>query len=215
MRDYLILKDFENIFFSIRDNLQKNIEYLSKLDSYIGDGDHGVTIFKGFNKIAEEIQNKDIKSISELFIFAGNTLILTLGGTTGPVFGSMIKEMGKVIKLEQDKIYLEDIYRMFYGACEISMKIGRGAKPGEKTMVDALYPAVVSLKTSLDSNLDLSTALKKMSEEAKNGAESTKEMIATKGRAQYLKEKSIGYMDAGAASVAIIIDSFHIESIKA
>ena len=90
------------------------------------------------------------------------------------------------------------------------MKIGKGAAPGEKTMVDALYPAVQSIKNSIKDNISLEKALEDMSEAVDNGATSTKNMIATKGRARYLGDRSVGFQDPGATSMAIIIKAFSI-----
>ena len=99
---------------------------------------------------------------------------------------------------------------MFEKGLDTSQTIGKGAKPGEKTMVDALYHAVLSLKKSSNENKSLKEALEAMSMAADKGALSTKDMIATKGRARYLGERSLGYKDPGATSVAIIIKAFAI-----
>ena len=99
---------------------------------------------------------------------------------------------------------------MFEKGLDTSLTIGKGAKPGEKTMVDSLYPAVLSLKKSFTENKSLKEALEEMSVAANKGALSTKDMIATKGRARYLGELYIGFQDPGATSVAIIIKAFFI-----
>jgi dihydroxyacetone kinase-like protein len=106
-----------------------------------------------------------------------------------------------------EKISADDLCLMFTDSLNKIMKIG-GAKPGDKTMVDALYPAINSLKESISQKLSLKDSLELMLEAAKKGAESTKEMVAVKGRARYLGERSLGYQDAGATSVYIIIGTF-------
>ena len=98
---------------------------------------------------------------------------------------------------------------MFEKGLDSSLTIGKGAKPGEKTMIDALYPAVLSLKASFNENKPLIKALEEGSVAADKGALSTKDMIATKGRARYLGERSIGYQDPGATSISIIIKAFY------
>jgi dihydroxyacetone kinase-like protein len=127
---------------------------------------------------------------------------------TEVVFGSMFVSMGEAVSNDLEAVGLGDLYKMFEKALDISMKIGKGASPGEKIMVDSLYPAVESLKKSIKDNKVLKDALKAMSEVALKGAVSTKEMIATKGRARYLGKRSLGMQDPGATSIAIIIEAF-------
>jgi dihydroxyacetone kinase-like protein len=207
LKNYLDLEDLKKIIFRINENIRKNIEYLSKLDSVIGDGDHGITISSGFRNTAEKISEKDFNSISEFLKFVGNNFISAVGGTTGPIFGYLFSEMGKTAEGLAEKISADDLCLMFTDSLNKIMKIG-GAKPGDKTMVDALYPAINSLKESISQKLSLKDSLELMLEAAKKGAESTKEMVAVKGRARYLGERSLGYQDAGATSVYIIIGTF-------
>jgi len=207
LKNYLDLEDFKKIIFRINENVEKNIEYLSKLDSVIGDGDHGITISSGFRSTVEKISEKDFTSISEFLKFVGNNFMSTIGGTTGPIFGYLFSEMGKTAEGLNEKISPDDLCLMFTNSLNKIMKIG-GAKPGDKTMIDALYPAINSLKESISQKLSFKNSLDLMAEAAKKGAELTKEMIAIKGRARYLGERSLGYQDAGATSTYIIISAF-------
>lgn len=207
MKDYLNLEDFKKIIMLINKIIEENKEYLSKLDSVIGDGDHGITISSGFKDTVEKIKEKEFQSVSDLLKFVGNNFMSTVGGTTGPIFGYLFSEMGKADESKKEKISLNDLYIMFSQSLNKIMKIG-GAKRGEKTMIDALYPAVNSLNDSVNKNISLKDALEQMALSAKRGSESTKEMVATKGRARYLGERSVGFQDAGATSTYFIINAF-------
>jgi len=206
--DKISLDDFKNIFTLIQKDIELNAKYLCELDSVIGDGDHGTTISKGFCSAVNQIKENNPNNIRDLFLTVGNAIMDTVGGVTGVVFGSMFISMGEAIPQTAVSVGIEELIKMFESGLETSLTIGKGTKPGEKTMVDALYPAVLSLKKSFAENKSLKEALKEMSDAAAKGAISTKDMIATKGRARYLQERSVGYQDAGATSIAIIIKAF-------
>ena len=202
--------DFKNIFTKIRDDIEMNVKYLCELDSVIGDGDHGSTISKGFNNAVKQIEINKPNNIKDLFLIVGNSIIDSVGGVTGVVFGSMFTSMGEAISETTTAVGIDGLIAMFERGLDTSLTIGKGAKPGEKTMVDSLYPAVLSLKKSLNENRSLKEALEEMSIATDKGVLSTKDMIATKGRARYLGERSIGFQDPGATSVALIIKAFSI-----
>ena len=207
MKENLNLEDFKEIINGINETIQENKNFLSKLDSFIGDGDHGITLAKGFSKAIEDLKVSDPDNISDLLRSTGKSLIVTIGGVTGPIFGSLFSEMGKVLDKEKKSVDIQDLYNMMSGSLNKVMALG-GAKPGDKTMVDALYPAVESLRSSLEKKLSLKQAFEDISAAAKGGAESTKEMVASKGRARYLGERSIGYEDAGANTIYFIFEVF-------
>lgn len=204
----LNIEDFKQIFKNIQTDINSNVGHLCELDSIIGDGDHGLTISKGFNNAVKQIEINKPKNIRDLFLVAGNAIIDLVGGVTGIVFGSMFTSMGEAIPETVTSIGIEELIEMFEKGLDNSLTVGKGAKPSEKTMVDALYPAVLSLKKSSNENKPLKEALEAMSMAADKGALSTKDMIATKGRARYLRERSLGYQDPGATSMAIIIKAF-------
>ena len=207
MKENLNLEDFKEIINGINETIQENKNFLSELDSFIGDGDHGITLAKGFSKAIEDLKVSDPDNISDLLRSTGKSLIVTIGGVTGPIFGSLFSEMGKVLDKEKKSVDIQDLYNMMSGSLNKVMALG-GAKPGDKTMVDALYPAVESLRSSLEKKLSLKQAFEDISAAAKRGAESTKEMVASKGRARYLGERSIGYEDAGANTIYFIFEVF-------
>ena len=204
------LDDFKDIFTAIQDNIKSNVKYLCELDSVIGDGDHGTTIAKGFDNAVKQIEINNPNNIKDLFMVVGNAIIDLVGGVTGIVFGNMFTSMAEAISETTVSVDIGGLASMFEKALDSSLTIGKGAKPGEKTMVDALYPAVLSLKKSFNENKLLKQALEEMSAAADNGALSTKDMIATKGRARYLGERSLGHQDPGATSIAIIIKAFSV-----
>jgi dihydroxyacetone kinase-like protein len=203
MRDVLKLGDFKKIIININQTIQENASYLSELDSTIGDGDHGITIARGFRNAVGKLDETNPKSISELLKATGLTLISTMGGAAGPIFGSIFTEMAKSADGLQ-AIDLSNLYDMFYSALDKVSKLG-GAKPGDKTLIDALFPAVESLKDSVSKGLAIKESLKKMSIAAKKGAASTKDMVSNKGKSRYHGQRSLGYQDAGATTMYLII----------
>ena len=208
MKEELDLGDFKKIIKAINDVIQENKKHLSELDSFIGDGDHGTTLARGFSNVMDKIKSEDPSNISDLLKTTGKTLIVTIGGVAGPIFGTLFAEMGKIIDSAKESVVLQDLYMMFSNSLNKIMALG-GAKPGEKTMVDALYPAVESLKESAEKNLSIKDSFGNMSRAAKKGAESTKDLVATKGRSRYLGERSIGYEDAGANSIYFILNAIY------
>lgn len=207
MKDILIFNDFKNMILKISDVINENILFLSELDSVIGDGDHGTSMARGFNNTVEIIIKNNPKSISEILDLVGSTMISTIGGVTGPVFGSLFSGMGEAYSKEKNEINLNELSNMFTKGYEKVMEVAP-AKPGEKTMVDALLPALESLEDSVKKGkIAIKDALESMAKAAKVGAEFTKDMIATKGRARYAGERALGHEDAGANTIYLIIRS--------
>jgi len=204
----LTLNDFRKIINNVNMTLQENKMFLSQLDSVIGDGDHGISISKGFLNAIKKIEELNPQNISDLLKLTGNSIAVVIGGVTGPVFGMFFSEMGRAISYEKESIDLNDLTLMFSRSQENIMKLG-GAKPGDKTMIDALYPAVKALKEAADKNLSLKEAFADMVKASKAGAKSTSKMVAKKGRARYAGERSLGYEDAGANTVNLIINAFY------
>jgi len=207
MPEKLSIDDFKKIFININNTIKENVLYLSELDSQIGDGDHGITISRGFETAVQKIDEGSPNTINELLKIAGNALIFSMGGASGPIFGTIFLEMSKA-SVNKQLISLADLASMFSSALDGVSKLG-GAKPGDKTMIDSLYPAAGSLKNSVLKNLSLKESLQKMLAAAENGALSTKDMVASKGRAKYSGERSIGHQDAGATTLFFIIKAFY------
>jgi dihydroxyacetone kinase-like protein len=208
MKESLNLEDFKAIITGINNIIQENKIALSKLDSVIGDGDHGVTMAKGLEAAMEKLEIKNPESISELLKTAGNAIIITIGGVAGPIFGTFFSEMGKAIDASKETVDLKDLTAMFRAALDKIMRLG-GAKPGDKTMVDALEPAVKDIEASNISSTDIKSAMESMVKAAKKGAESTRDMVSLKGRSSYAGERSRGYEDAGANTVFFTLKAFY------
>lgn len=193
-------------FFELaKDYFESYLHELSRLDSVLGDGDHGQSMLKGFLCIQKEVAGKSFGSISELFSVAGRTMMREIGGTCGPLFATIFLQ-GALVSKGKETLKTEDFARMLRSSCDKIMALGK-AKQGEKTMLDALIPAAEDLESSAAKGLDLAEALSSAAKVAKQGAEATKDMRATKGRGRYQGEQSIGHKDPGAASVALIVQS--------
>jgi dihydroxyacetone kinase-like protein len=195
------MKILENIAKTIKDNE----EFLTKLDSAIGDGDHGVNLSRGFDIIIEKLPNLENNNIHEILNDVGNTLLETVGGSVGVLYGSAFMKAGNIV-MDTEKILLDDLVRMVEAAENAITSLGH-AKVGEKTMLDTIHPFLETLRDASKENLSLMESLKRSVKAAKDGLESTKDMIARKGRAKYFGEKTLGHQDVGATSSYLMIES--------
>lgn len=184
--------------------IQANKEYLSKIDGEIGDGDHGINMNKGFTICQERIEGKDIDFTEALKALA-MVLMMEIGGSMGPLYGTMFMEMAKVTKDKED-IDKHVFYEMLDAAANGIQKLGN-AKVGDKTLIDTLIPALKTYKEELDSDSEFTQALEKMCEAAEKGKDSTIDLVAKIGRASRLGERSRGVLDAGATSCFLLIQS--------
>lgn len=207
-----MLEDFNarEIVKRLVDVIQENKEWLSEIDGAIGDGDHGVNMAKGFSMAAEKIDFTE-NNLSEQFKLLAMTLISSIGGAMGPIYGSFFLSMSKELK-GKDQLNEQDIVRMLRSALESVKKRG-GAKIGEKTLVDTLEPATIAFERAIGEGKPLTDAIDLMIEAARNGMESTKELVAKKGRSSRLGERSKGVIDAGSASCYLILKTLG-ESLK-
>jgi len=210
MEKNLFFEDFKKIITGINSAIQENKILLCKLDSVIGDGDHGMTIAKGFDAAMEKIEKTQPANISDLLKTTGNSITMAIGGVAGPIFGSLFSELGRAVSSDAQSVDIKVLSLMFSASLAKVMKLG-GAKPGDKTMVDAFYPAVKSLEDSAAAGISIKEALSRMVKAAKTGAESTKDMISSKGKSSYSGERSLGYEDAGANTVYFIIKAIYEE----
>ena len=206
MKEALTLDDFLVVLRNINTTVQVNAVFLCQLDSVVGDGDHGTTLARGLGKSIDAITTTPSVTISELFLTVGKTMISSMGGASGPIFGSLFKEMGRASK-GLEVVTLADLYTMFSKAASKVQKLGK-AEPGDKTLLDSLLPGIDSLAESVEYSTDFVESLQKMAQAAKTGVEATKEMIAKKGRARYAGERGIGHQDAGATSIYLMLQSF-------
>ena len=179
-------------------------DHLTQLDSAIGDGDHGVNMNRGFDAVGKALagQNGEMPP-GRLLIIAGKTLVSTVGGASGPLWGSALRRAGRVLG-DAPEFGGAELLAALDAGIEAVVELGAAA-PGDKTMVDALVPAVDALRRALDSDIPLDLAVAAAAEAAEEGAHATVPMQARKGRASYLGERSIGHQDPGATSVALVI----------
>jgi phosphoenolpyruvate---glycerone phosphotransferase subunit DhaL len=206
------LKTQKDILIGIIDNICKNLigaeQVLTDLDSHIGDGDCGIGVRKGFEAVQKIIPELSSMELADILRKVGFTLAYTIGGTSGAMLGTGFIELGKGLKEKIDP----DIFNWVYAAnfsLEGIKRRGGNTKVGDKTMIDALEPAVLSMVNSVDTNkeINLSVLFEKALEAAKKGSESTINLVAKKGRASYLGERSIGFKDPGSVIICIIFES--------
>jgi dihydroxyacetone kinase-like protein len=193
----------------IGDVLEENKQYLSELDAAIGDGDHGINMSKGFNAVKEKIKDDNGENIGDTLKKTGMALVSNVGGASGPLYGTAFMKAAMEVN-GKSSIDISDFMKMLEAALAGIKMRGKAVK-GEKTMIDAIEPAIDEGKSALDQGLSTLETLKKMKESALNGVEYTKTIIATKGRASYLGERSIGHQDAGATSSYIILNTIYEE----
>ena len=177
---------------------------LSALDSFVGDGDHGVTVRKGYQKVKDSIISENPKTMGALLFEGGMALADTTGGAIGPILASMFIGFSTSVG-EKEELSVSDLSEMFESGLLSVQDLG-GAKPGDCTMVDALYPFVQSLKNTDET--DVLSALNIACEKAFEGSENTKNLIPKLGRARNLGEKAIGYIDAGSRSMYYFLKAF-------
>jgi dihydroxyacetone kinase-like protein len=179
-------------------------DYLTQLDAAIGDGDHGTNMRRGFDAVSKALAGQgDGTPPGRLLILAGKTLVATVGGASGPLWGSALRRAGRALG-DAESFDGNQLALMLDAAIEGVVELG-AASPGDKTMVDALAPAARAMHDALDSGASLEEAVQAAAEAARAGAESTVPMQARKGRASYLGERSIGHQDPGATSASIIL----------
>jgi dihydroxyacetone kinase phosphoprotein-dependent L subunit len=195
--------NMREMLLEICDLLIAKEQELCRLDTYVGDGDHGITVSRGFGAVKAKLAGQDVASLKDLLLMTGEVLSDTMGGAIGPIIGSIFTSMGETAG-EADVIGTELMAAMLRNGLKNVLIIGN-AKPGDRTLVDALSPAVEALETAVVQHITLVPAMENAVQAAKTGAENTKNMIAKKGRARYLQEKSVGYQDAGATSMYLIL----------
>ena len=194
-----------DILIEIIENIGKNIienkEYLTDLDRAIGDADHGINMSKGFSAVNDKLDEMKGKDWGSILKTVAMTLISTVGGASGPLYGTAFVNG----KMEVDQ---EDILNIFEQTVE-GIKMRGKSDQGDKTILDALIPAFEALKTAYDEGENTKAAVQRVEAAALEGVEYTKTIIAKKGRASYLGERSIGHQDPGATSTYIMIKSIN------
>ncbi|MCM2415824.1 dihydroxyacetone kinase subunit DhaL [Streptomyces sp. RKAG290] len=173
--------------------VDREAEHLTELDSAIGDADHGSNLQRGFTAVSAALEEEPPQTPGAVLMLAGRQLISTVGGASGPLYGTLLRRTGKALGDAATVTVAELAQALGSGVAAVA-QLG-GAQAGDKTMLDALLPAAEALGTSFEAARDA----------AREGALATVPLQARKGRASYLGERSIGHQDPGATSAALLI----------
>jgi len=202
MPDEIGIQDAKKMLLYIADKIIAQKELLTEVDSAIGDGDHGIGMAGGMQKVKEKLsKQEEFESVYQVFEIAGKAMLMSMGGASGVIFGSLYMAGAKGRGVSE-KINAEELTQMLRRSLEAIKERGK-AKQGDKTMIDALEPAVIAMEANYSKGLP--KMLKEAEDAAKQGVEDTKKYAAKFGRAKSLMERSIGHQDAGATSVWLII----------
>ena len=182
-----------------------NENELSELDGVVGDGDFGFSVARGFEKVLEEFDQLDRSSSGAFLKKVSLTFMGRVGGVSGTIWGTAFLQAGLYLG-EKKEISREDVVGMFRQSIAGIKKRGQ-SDVGDKTLLDALVPAVDSLEQSFQNGHDAATALQAAAICARQAAESTRNMLAKKGRAAYAGDRSIGSLDAGAVAIALLFEA--------
>jgi dihydroxyacetone kinase-like protein len=191
--------------------LHENKDYLTDLDRAIGDADHGINMDRGFRKVMEKLPSVADKDIGNILKTTGMTLISSVGGAAGPLYGTFYMRSGMAVAAKEE-LDNDDVVKMLQDGIDGVVQRGR-AQLEDKTMYDALSPAIEALVGALGNGDDLPAAMTSAVAAAEAGMKSTVPLQAKKGRASYLGERSIGHQDPGATSSYLILNAL-LEAIK-
>jgi phosphoenolpyruvate---glycerone phosphotransferase subunit DhaL len=205
MRDRISKTELKRMFAGAAKLIQENCDALSQLDCIGGDGDHGATMLRVMEKLEAAIDPASERGTASLLKEAGWTIMGVDGGASSAILGTLIAGMGDVELGEE--IDCGCIARSFDAGLR-AVATRTKAKPGDKTMMDALVPAVEALGAAASAGKSIACAMSDAAAAAQMGAESTKDLVARYGRAKYLGEKTLGHPDAGATSIALLFRGF-------
>jgi phosphoenolpyruvate---glycerone phosphotransferase subunit DhaL len=183
-------------------SVREQRDYLTQLDAAIGDADHGTNMDRGFTAVVEKLDGLEGPP-GKLLTTAGSTLVSTVGGASGPLWGTALRRAGRALG-DADDFDGSELAEALDAALAGIVELG-AAQEGDKTMVDALAPAVRVLRSRLDAGSPLGEALAEARAAGEEGMRATTPLQASKGRASYLGERSIGHQDPSATSTALII----------
>ena len=190
----------------IAKTLKENREFLTELDAAIGDGDHGINMDRGFDAVTLKMADMPDADIGAMFKAVGMALVSTVGGASGPLYGTAFMRAGAALA-GKTELSQDDVLAGMKAALEGIQTRGKAVQ-GEKTMLDALIPAINAFEEGQAAGLDNKTIWCKVIKAAQDGIEYTKTIIATKGRASYLGERSLDHQDPGATSMTLILQCF-------
>jgi phosphoenolpyruvate---glycerone phosphotransferase subunit DhaL len=205
MTDRISKSELKAMFAEAAKQIREHCDELSRLDSIGGDGDHGATMLRVVETLESSIDVHGSKSMSATLRDAGWSVMGVDGGASSAILGTFIAGMGDVECA--DEIDCRGLAGIFQAGLRAVSKQSK-ARPGDKTMMDALVPAVEALQSAASAGQSISAAMAGAAAAAKAGAESTKEIAARHGRAKHLGERTLGHADAGATSIALLFRGF-------
>lgn len=214
MDDTISFNTIKKSFTAILNRLEENRQFLNDLDSPIGDSDHGESVTAAFKKVKEAVDAypADQNDIGSLLQSIGKAIIFSGGAAMGPLYGTAFMDAGTAI-CGKSVLNREDLVALMQAFAHGIERRGK-VKIGEKTMFDTIYPTAEALKKAFDEGKSLSEMVNAGIAAAKQGMESTKDMISLRGRSSRLGERSIGHIDPGAASSYFIMEAFLESMIK-
>jgi phosphoenolpyruvate---glycerone phosphotransferase subunit DhaL len=189
------------------ESIAEQKDYLTGLDSDIGDGDHGINMNRGMKAVMAKLDGAAPADISGIYKTVAMTLISTVGGASGPLYGTLFLQLGTATQ-GKTELSTKDWADALTAAVHAVEARGK-AVPEDKTMIDALEPAIAALQAAVDDRADLETALARAEAAAETGVKATIPLVARKGRASYLGERSAGHQDPGATSSWLLMAAAH------
>ncbi|GAA3721887.1 dihydroxyacetone kinase-like protein [Spinactinospora alkalitolerans] len=186
---------------AIASAIEGDKERLTRLDSAIGDADHGNNMHRGFSAVLQALDGHEAATVGDVLVKTGTTLISRVGGASGPLYGTVFRTAGK--RLTGPEADAGEVADALAAGLDGVRGLG-AAQVGDKTMVDAFSPALDAFRAAVEAGGDLAAAARAAAEAAAEGLEATTPLQARKGRASYLGARSIGHQDPGAASTALI-----------
>ncbi len=185
--------------------IEQNKDYLTELDAAIGDADHGINMDRGFKKAIAQLPTVADKDIGSILKTVSMTLISSIGGASGPLYGTLFLRASTAVAGKQE-LTEDDVHGMLKAG--LDGVLGRGkAQLGDKTMVDVLSPAVIAFQQAVGEGNNTLEAMQRAVAAAEQGMKDTTPMVAKKGRASYLGERSVGHQDPGATSSYLMLNS--------
>lgn len=189
----------------IGDKIIEEKDFLTELDRPIGDNDHGINMAKGFTEVKKKLPAMAEQDLGTIFKTTGMTLVSTVGGSSGPLYGTAFMKMGMALTAKKEMTF-DEFLAAFKAGVEGVGQRGHSTTE-EKTMLDAMVPAMNAMEAAFQENQDAKAAVKAGVEAAQAGVEHTKDLIATKGRASYVGERGIGHQDPGATSFLFMLQT--------
>ena len=199
----ITISDVKDWMIRLSGIFKENKEYLTELDSAIGDADHGINLDRGFAAVKKDLESREYTSVKTLLKSEAMVLIKTVGGASGPLLGTCFLQMSRS-DVPENNLDGNDLAEIFKAGLE-GIKTRGHAVEGEKTMIDTWSPAVKAMEASAAKGSPIEEILSEGARAAEKGMNSTIDMTAKKGRASYLGERSIGHLDPGAASSFMMI----------